>query len=41
MTIQYYRNQTRDFTPEFCTELIRKAVGVADLDVSVLGVNPW
>jgi putative polyketide hydroxylase len=31
----------QDFTPEFCAELIRKGVGVADLDVSVLGVSPW
>jgi 2-polyprenyl-6-methoxyphenol hydroxylase-like FAD-dependent oxidoreductase len=31
----------QDFTPEFCTELIRKAIGVPDLDVSVLGVSPW
>ncbi|HVX78803.1 MAG TPA: FAD-dependent monooxygenase [Bradyrhizobium sp.] len=30
-----------DFTPEFCAELIRKAVGVADLAVTVLSVNPW
>jgi putative polyketide hydroxylase len=36
-----YGWQPRDFTPEFCSELIRKAVGVEDLDVSVLGVNPW
>ena len=31
----------QDFTPEFCAELIRKAVGVPDLAVSVLGVSPW
>jgi 2-polyprenyl-6-methoxyphenol hydroxylase-like FAD-dependent oxidoreductase len=30
-----------DFTPEFCAELIRKGVGVPDLPVTVLGVNPW
>jgi 2-polyprenyl-6-methoxyphenol hydroxylase-like FAD-dependent oxidoreductase len=36
-----YGWQPQDFTPEFCSELIRKAVGVEDLDVSVLGVNPW
>jgi putative polyketide hydroxylase len=36
-----YGWQPQDFTPEFCVELIRKAVGVADLDVSVLGVSPW
>jgi hypothetical protein len=36
-----YGWQPQDFTPEFCSELIRKAVGVPDLAVSVLGVNPW
>ena len=36
-----YGWQPQDFTPEFCAELIRKAVGVADLAVTVLGVNPW
>jgi len=30
-----------DFTPEFCTELIRKGVGRPDLAVSVLGIGPW
>jgi 2-polyprenyl-6-methoxyphenol hydroxylase-like FAD-dependent oxidoreductase len=33
--------QPQDFTPEFCAALIRKAVGVPELAVSVLGVNPW
>src|ERR1700749_4703516 len=32
--------QPQDFVPEFCAELIRKAVGVADLDVSVLAISP-
>jgi putative polyketide hydroxylase len=36
-----YGWQPQDFAPEFCAELIRKAVGVADLDVSVLAVSPW
>jgi putative polyketide hydroxylase len=36
-----YGWQPQDFTPEFCSELIRKAVGVQDLAVSVLGVGPW
>jgi putative polyketide hydroxylase len=31
----------RDFTPEFCAELIRKAVGVPDLEILVRGVSPW
>jgi putative polyketide hydroxylase len=33
--------QPEDFTPEFCAALIRKGVGVPDLEVSVLGVSPW
>jgi 2-polyprenyl-6-methoxyphenol hydroxylase-like FAD-dependent oxidoreductase len=33
--------QPQDFTPEFCTELIRKGVGRPDLAVSVLGIGPW
>jgi putative polyketide hydroxylase len=36
-----YGWQPQDFTPEFCAMLIRKAVGVNDLAVSVLGVSPW
>src|SRR5258707_13121494 len=36
-----YGWQPQDFTPEFCSELIRKAVGGPGFDVSVLGVNPW
>jgi putative polyketide hydroxylase len=31
----------QDFTPEFCAALIRKGVGVPDLDVSVLAISPW
>jgi 2-polyprenyl-6-methoxyphenol hydroxylase-like FAD-dependent oxidoreductase len=30
-----------DFTPEFCASLIRKGVGLPDIPVTVLGVNPW
>ncbi len=30
-----------DFTPDFCAELIRKAVGVPDIPVEVLAVGPW
>ena len=30
-----------DFTPERSVELVRKAVGVADLPVEVIGVAPW
>jgi len=36
-----YGWQPQDFAPEFCAELIRKGVGVDDLDVSVLSVSPW
>ena len=36
-----YGWRPQDFTPEFCAELIRKGVGVPDLDVTVLGVSPW
>src|ERR1700724_2662956 len=36
-----YGWRPQDFAPDFCAELIRKAVGVADLDVAVLGVSPW
>ncbi|THD59193.1 MAG: 2-polyprenyl-6-methoxyphenol hydroxylase [Bradyrhizobium sp.] len=36
-----YGWKPQDFTPEFCAELIRKAVGVSDLDMSVLGISPW
>jgi putative polyketide hydroxylase len=36
-----YGWRPQDFTPEFCAELIRKGVGVADLEISVLGVSPW
>lgn len=30
-----------DFTPEFCVEVVRAAVGVPDLDVELIGVMPW
>ena len=30
-----------DFTPEFCTSLIRKGIGLPDIPVTVLGVSPW
>ena len=36
-----YGWQPQDFTPEFCAGLIRKAAGLPDLDVSVLGISPW
>jgi 2-polyprenyl-6-methoxyphenol hydroxylase-like FAD-dependent oxidoreductase len=36
-----YGWQPEDFTPEFCIDLIRKGIGVADIPVTVLGVSPW
>src|SRR6201999_2148853 len=33
--------KAEDFTAGFCAELIRKGVGIPDLDVSVLGISPW
>src|SRR5712675_1053136 len=36
-----YGWRPEDFTPEFCTKLIRQGAGVPDLAVTVLGVNPW
>jgi 2-polyprenyl-6-methoxyphenol hydroxylase-like FAD-dependent oxidoreductase len=36
-----YGWKPQDFTPKFCAALIRKAVGVDDLAVTVLGVSPW
>jgi putative polyketide hydroxylase len=36
-----YGWQPQDFTPEFCAELIRKAAGLPDLAVTVLGISPW
>jgi 2-polyprenyl-6-methoxyphenol hydroxylase-like FAD-dependent oxidoreductase len=36
-----YGWKPEDFTPEFCASLIRKAIGVPDIAVKVLGVSPW
>jgi hypothetical protein len=36
-----YGWQPEHFTPEFCIDLIRKGIGVADIPVTVLGVSPW
>jgi putative polyketide hydroxylase len=30
-----------DFPPERCVELVRAAVGIADLPVEILGISPW
>jgi 2-polyprenyl-6-methoxyphenol hydroxylase-like FAD-dependent oxidoreductase len=36
-----YGWRAADFTPEFCTELIREGIGVPEIPVKVLGVSPW
>jgi 2-polyprenyl-6-methoxyphenol hydroxylase-like FAD-dependent oxidoreductase len=36
-----YGWKPESFTPEFCIDLIRKGIGVSDIPVTVLGVNPW
>ena len=36
-----YGYKPADFTPELCAALIRQAVGIPDLPVTVLGVSPW
>ncbi|MBB5802517.1 2-polyprenyl-6-methoxyphenol hydroxylase-like FAD-dependent oxidoreductase [Saccharothrix ecbatanensis] len=30
-----------DFTDEFCVQIVRSAVGLPDLDVTLIGVSPW
>jgi putative polyketide hydroxylase len=36
-----YGYKPADFTPELSVELVRMAVGVADLAVTILGIAPW
>jgi putative polyketide hydroxylase len=36
-----YGYKPADFTPELCATLIRQAVGIPELEVTVLGVSPW
>src|SRR5580704_4532179 len=36
-----YGYRPADFTPELCAALIRQAVGIPELEVTVLGVSPW
>ena len=40
-SLSQYGYKPGDFTPERCTALIRQAVGIPDLQVTVLGVSPW
>jgi len=39
--IKQYGWTPEDFTPDFCAELIRRGVGVPELAIEVLGINPW
>jgi 2-polyprenyl-6-methoxyphenol hydroxylase-like FAD-dependent oxidoreductase len=40
-SLSQYGYSPADFTPERCTALIRQAVGIPELPVSILGVSPW
>lgn len=40
-SIKHYGYTAADFTPDRCVALIRQAVGIADLPVSILGVSAW
>ena len=40
-SLKQYDYTPDHFTPERCAEIIRKAVGVADLKVEILGVSAW
>ena len=40
-SLSQYGFTPEQFTPAFCTEIIRRAVGVDQLDVQVLGVSAW
>lgn len=40
-SLSRYGFTPEQFTPEFCTEIIRRAVGARDVDVEVLGVGAW
>lgn len=40
-SLSHYGFTPEQFTPGFCTEIIRRAVGVNDLDIELLGVSAW
>lgn len=40
-SLSQYGFRPESFTPEHCIALVRQAVGVPDLPVSILGVSPW
>ena len=40
-SLKQYGYTPADFTPEYCTQLIRQGVGKPDLPVTILGVGAW
>ena len=40
-SLKQYGYTPSDFTPEYCTQLIRRGVGKPDLPVTILGVSAW
>ncbi len=40
-SLKQYGYTPADFTPEYCTRLIRQGVGKPDLPVTILGVSAW
>jgi 2-polyprenyl-6-methoxyphenol hydroxylase-like FAD-dependent oxidoreductase len=40
-SLSHYGFTPEQFTPAFCAEIIRRAVGVEHIDVEVLGVSAW
>jgi 2-polyprenyl-6-methoxyphenol hydroxylase-like FAD-dependent oxidoreductase len=40
-SLKQYGYTPADFTPEYCTQLIRQGVGKPDLPVRILGVSAW
>src|SRR5262249_29394383 len=40
-SLSQYGYTAADFTPEYCTRLIRQGVGKPDLPVTILGVSAW
>jgi 2-polyprenyl-6-methoxyphenol hydroxylase-like FAD-dependent oxidoreductase len=40
-SLSQYGYKPADFTPELCTALVRRAAGLPDLPVEVLGVSAW
>ncbi|MEJ8850806.1 FAD-dependent monooxygenase [Variovorax rhizosphaerae] len=40
-SLSHYGFAPEQFTPEFCTDIIRRAIGANDVPVEVLGVSAW